>query len=271
MPWAAAAIAGSGIIGGITSLFGSKQASSADQQAANTQLQMYNRTAANLQPYNATGQSVLGDLSSLATSGPYGPGGTNYLASAAAAQPGQMTEAALQQTPGYQFMMNQGLQATQNSAAARGLGVSGAALKGAAQYATGLADQTYQNQFNMQQQRFQNLLNLNSSQQGNLQNQYNRLAGVASLGENAAATTGNQGTQAANAAGGYQAQTGTAQAAGTTGVGSALNSSVQNYLGYNMLRNMTGQTGGYSGSGYNNIPYSTVDSLNAHSALTGGT
>jgi hypothetical protein len=58
------------------------------------------------------------------------------------------TQAQLAATPGYQFTLNQGLESTQNSAAARGLGNSGAALKGAAAYATGLANSTYQNDFN---------------------------------------------------------------------------------------------------------------------------
>jgi hypothetical protein len=61
--------------------------------------------------------------------------------------PAMMTQEQLEKTPGYQFTLAQGLKATQNAAAARGLGISGAALKGAADYATGLADKTYQNQF----------------------------------------------------------------------------------------------------------------------------
>jgi hypothetical protein len=85
-----------------------------------------------------------------------------------ASAPGQMTQAELAATPGYQFTLNQGLQAVQNSAAAKGLGVSGAALKGAADYATGLADSTYQTQFNIAQQRWQDQLqaaNLGYNQQ----------------------------------------------------------------------------------------------------------
>lgn len=53
------------------------------------------------------------------------------------------TQAQLSATPGYQFALNQGLESTQNAAAARGLGVSGAALKAASAYSTGLAQQTY--------------------------------------------------------------------------------------------------------------------------------
>ena len=53
------------------------------------------------------------------------------------------TMAKLAATPGYQFALNQGLQAAQNAAAARGLGVSGNALQAAGNYATGLAQNTY--------------------------------------------------------------------------------------------------------------------------------
>ncbi len=53
----------------------------------------------------------------------------------------------LEKTPGYQFTLDQGLKAVQNSYAAQGLGTSGAAMKGAADYAEGLASTTYQNQF----------------------------------------------------------------------------------------------------------------------------
>jgi hypothetical protein len=52
----------------------------------------------------------------------------------------------LAQTPGYQFTLDQGLRATQSSAAARGLGMSGAAMRGAADYASGKASETYNQQ-----------------------------------------------------------------------------------------------------------------------------
>ena len=41
----------------------------------------------------------------------------------------QPTMAQLEQTPGYQFSLDQGLKATQNSYAGQGLGASGAAMK----------------------------------------------------------------------------------------------------------------------------------------------
>jgi hypothetical protein len=236
---APAAILGAGALGAGTSLLGSSMSAGAASNAAGLQQQQFQTTRGDLLPYNQAGQSVLGNLTSLATSGANG-GGPNYLAQAASSLPGQMTEAQLQQTPGYQFQLNQGTQATQNAAAARGLGVSGAALKGAAAYATGLADSNYQNQFQNAQTQFSDLYNLNTGQQTNVQNQYNRLSGVASLGENAGAQTGAQGTQAASNAGNALMSAGNATAAGISGVGNAATGAANNYLSYNALQNYLG-------------------------------
>ncbi len=49
----------------------------------------------------------------------------------------------LQNTPGYQFLLKQGLQSVDRSASAQGLLGSGAAIKGAQDYGSGLAEQTY--------------------------------------------------------------------------------------------------------------------------------
>lgn len=51
----------------------------------------------------------------------------------------------LQQTPGYQFALQQGNQQVLSQLSAMGLAKSGSALKGVANYTEGLASQTYQN------------------------------------------------------------------------------------------------------------------------------
>jgi len=214
---------------------GSGKSSGAAKSAAALQQQMYLMTRGDLGPFRAAGESVLDPLTALARSGPTG-GGPDYVTQAAGERPGQMTQAELEKTPGYQFTLSQGLKSVQSAAAARGLGVSGASLKGAADYATGLSDKTYLDQFNVQQQRFQDLINLNTAQQGNLQNQYSRLYQTAALGENAAAQTGTAGTSAAATAGNYLAQGGLASAAGTMGASNAITGSVNNYLAYNALQ-----------------------------------
>lgn len=167
------------------------------------QQQQYQQTRADLAPYNQAGQSATNML-------------LQQLPSLIA--PVTMDEATLRQTPGYQFNLNQGLKSVQNSAAARGLGSSGAALKGASTYATGLADSTYQNQFN--------------NAVTNKTNAYNFLSGLGQLGENAASQTGAYGTQAAANSGNYLTQAGTAQAAGLVGAGNSIANGLNQYGGY---------------------------------------
>lgn len=69
-----------------------------------------------------------------------------------------LTPEGLEKTPGYQFTLKQGLQAVQNANAAKGLGAGGSALRGAAEYATGLSDQTYNTRFGQNLQEYQNML-----------------------------------------------------------------------------------------------------------------
>lgn len=259
MPWIAAGTVAAGALGAGGSMAAGGKSASAAKQSADMQKQMYLQTRSDLSPFTTAGSSVLPQLTSLATSGPTG-GGPDYVSQASALVPPTMTQAELEKTPGYQWNLAQGLKAAQSAAAARGLGVSGAALKGAATYATGLADSTYKNQFDMAQTRFNDYLGLNTAQQGNLTNQYNRLSGVATLGANAAAQTGTQGTALANQAGNALQAAGNAQAAGTMGASNAISGALNNYLGYQSLQNaLSPTTGGYmTSSGYSNAPPAPV-------------
>ena len=161
-----------GALGGLTSLAGTIGGMFASGSAANA----LKDAAANTQGYiNDTAQNATGYLS------PYTSMGTaaaNQLTSQlpSLSQGFNPTMAQLEQTPGYQFAQQQGLESTQNSYAARGLGVSGAALKGAANYATGLADQTYTNQAN--------IYNQNRTTSASI------LTGATQLGQQAAETAG---------------------------------------------------------------------------------
>jgi hypothetical protein len=170
----------------------------------------------------------------------------------------------LEQTPGYQFNLSQGLKATQSAAAAKGLGVSGAALKGAATYATGLADSTYQNQFNNSQQIYTDLFNkaqqgysdyfnLGSQDMSNRQSQINALMNATTIGQNAAAQVGSQGVQSAANGGNFLTQAGNAQASGAVGGANALTSGLGNTFnqlqGQNLLSQLTGGKAGYNVGG----------------------
>lgn len=180
----------------------STQAAAA-QNAAQLQLNEFNQTQGNLQPYVAQGAGAAGALSPLIGTQPGGNPLTSFLT-----KPFQPTMDQLAQTPGYQFTLGQGLQAAQNGFAAQGLGSSGAAVKGGVQYAEGLAGTTYQQQF--------------SNDLANKLQIYNMLAGQSQLGENAAAMVGSQGLQATQGAGGLLTSGAAAQAAGTIGAANAL-------------------------------------------------
>lgn len=128
--------------------FGVGQAAQAAMTAATTAAQMAMAQKA-MNRANDTGKEVASNLTQAGTSAnalldPYATTGTNALDTLS----NGLTESYLQSTPGYQWNLQQGEQAVTNSAAARGLANSGAALKGASTYASGLADSTYQNQFN---------------------------------------------------------------------------------------------------------------------------
>lgn len=209
----AAAVIGGAVVGGVASFAGSSKAASTSQNIANQSnaltKQMYDTTRSDLMPDQQFGQQGIAGLR--AQSG--------YLNT-----PFSMTQANLEQTPGYQFTLTQGLKAVNNDMGARGLLNSGAAMKGAANYATGLADSTYMDQFNMDQTQKQNI--------------YNRLMGVAQLGENAGAQTGAYGTQAAGTVAGTNSaaaqQIGNAQMSGFNALG-GIGQSIGNYYGANSL------------------------------------
>jgi hypothetical protein len=120
---------------------GTQQASQAiggGIQGANATLAgIYGQQTQNLDPYLATGQTGLSMLNQAVA-----PGGS------LAGQFSAPTAAEAEATPGYQFSLNQGMQALQRSAAAGGSLQGGGTLKAITQYAQGLADTNYQNVYN---------------------------------------------------------------------------------------------------------------------------
>lgn len=168
----------------------------------------------------------------------------------------------LAQTPGYQFTLNQGLQATQNGFSAQGLNNSGAATKGAAQYAQGLASNTYNQQLQnfLQQQGQQYGQGLQSANFGLNQQQTlnNLLFGAAGLGQNAAQGVSSAGLGNAAQINNLLGQQGNAAAAGTVGAANAYSSGLSNIGGlastYGILNGLNAQNPNVSNvqSPYNN-------------------
>src|SRR5262245_35074807 len=130
-------------------------------------------------------------------------------------------EKELQQSPGYQFRLGEGLKALQKSAASRGTLLTGGTAKGLERYAQDFASNEYGN-------RIAQLTGLANLDLGAQQQRYGQLLGVSQLGLNAAGQQGVLGSQYAGLAGsllGGQAANvsdlltgrGNAQAAGTVG------------------------------------------------------
>ncbi len=236
---AVAGIGGSLLSSSAASSAADTQAAAADRASAASQAQAA-QTRADLLPYNQIGQQGQEQLASLW--GLNGAGNRSnalqsYGLSGLTFNP---TQAQLASTPGYQFNLAQGQNAVANSSAAQGRGISGAALKGAANYAVGLADNTLKTQQGIFQANLGNVV-------GGLQN-------IGNLGENAAAQTGSLGTANTNAANQSLIGGANAQAAGTVGSANALSGGLNalgsaplNYQLYSQLLNNNGGGAGAAG------------------------
>lgn len=158
------------------------------QAALDFQKQQYTTNQANEAPWLKAGQGAVTNLSSLLA-----PGGDLTKQWTGEFQAPTAAEAAA--TPGYQFQLQQGEQALQNSAAAQGNLLTGGTAKALDQYSQGLASTNYQQAYNNALTQYQQ--SYNQFQQGQA-NQYNRLAGLAGLGQTSAGQLSSAGQSAAN-------------------------------------------------------------------------
>jgi hypothetical protein len=244
-------------VGGLGSIFGGLFGANASQEAA----QQYEQALQQAENY-LQGQETQG----LANYQPYlnaGQGATNTLASLLGT-PGQglltpwtqqfqaPTAAQAAQTPGYQFQLQQGENAMQNSAAGQGSLLTGRTLANLNNYAQGAASTNYQNTFNNALTQYgtayQSFLN-------NQQNQYGMLSGLSGEGLNAAGNAGNFMSGMGGDIASLMGQKGAAQAQGTIGAANAYGSilpGIANSLsGYGMLSMLNGMGGGGGyGGGY---------------------
>lgn len=213
--WVATAIVGAAVVGGASQIYASSKASdaqvSAADKAAQTQLAMYNQTRKDLEPYRQIGENAYATLQPK----------LKDLTDGVSIDPNTLKDSDY-----YRFAESQGLKAAQNSAASRGLGKSGAALKGATNFAEGLATGTYKDAFNMAVT--------------NQTNTFNRLKSLIDTGNNAAAQTGSAGSTAATGAANAQIGAGNAQAAGINAAGGAVSNAANNVGGYAAYRGLYG-------------------------------
>jgi hypothetical protein len=235
---------------------------------------MFDEQQQNLKPFIDAGTAVLPQLL------PYEQQSQSDLTQALNAAklqiPLNVSNESIQNMPGYQFNLQQGLKATQNSATNRGWGGGGEAAKAAANFSTGLSNNYYQNYFQNQQgiysdmvQQFNNLYN--QKNQG-----WNQLSYLPTLGENAAATSGYQSNQAGANIGSNIAGAGQASAAGTAAAGQALGGSLANagsnigsgLLTYSLMNQPQNNpnNSAYYGSNYNYNPVASGYNSDINSA-----
>jgi len=228
MAWVATAVIGSAVIGAGATMYGANKASDAQTAAADKASgiaqQQYQQTREDLSPFRQIGNYAADQLT----------GKLSELTTPISVNPDDFLNSEM-----YKFQSQQGQKAVTNSAAARGLGNSGAALKGAAAFANGLASTNWQQNFN--------------NQVTNQTNAYSRLKGLVDTGQSAAAQTGSAGTAAANTSANAAIGAGNAQAAGANATGGAISNLANNLGGYAMYKGMYG-----SGSPATSNPFGGV-------------
>lgn len=248
MPDPISAIAGSSVLGAGASLFGSSKAAEAQQAAAAqsaaaqreaaaqsiaAQREMFDIGRADLAPYREGGTIAQNQLTTLLGIGKdaTAPGYGKY------ARDFGMSD--FTTDPGYQFRLEQGMRALNASAAAKGMGMSGANIKGATEYGQNLGSQEYQNAFNRYQtNRAAQLDPLFKLYSGGQASAAGSAAQAGALGQNLGQTyTGlGQGLAQANVAAGNAAASGYLNQANA--VTNALNQGMSSYMMNNYLNNI---------------------------------
>ena len=138
-----------------------------------------------------------------------------------------------QESPAYQFNLQQGQQALDKGANARGNLYAPQTLQDLSKFSQGLAGNEWNNAY--------------SQYQNNIGNIWNRFNSMSQGGQSAANQTGVAGVNAANNQGMSLQNAGNAQAAGIMGANTALQGGLNNYMFYDYLKNQ--QRPAYSAQG----------------------
>jgi len=233
--------------------------SQATDKASQIQKEMYDQTRKDFDPYRQAGSNALSQLVGFNPQS-YSGSGFNYKGSSNPNYTSQQFNPDafnFEESPGYQFRKEQGMDGIQGSAAAGGGLLSGATLKALNGYNSDLASQEYGNAFNQHQtsenQRFNQYLGQEQLNQGQHQqafnnwqsqdnntysrfmndqnNQYNRLNSLVGIGQNAAAQQGNAGMQTGQAIANNTMSGANALASGQIAAGNKTANNFQSMLG----------------------------------------
>lgn len=194
------------IVGGALGLIGSSRAASAQRDASAQQValqrEIFDQQNANLEPFRLAGDTALNRLLPLLG---LAEQGSDF-------QPLTMSESS-------RFMLNEGRDAIESGAAARGGLFSGSTAKGLEDYRRNVAVTDRDNQLN-------------------------RLFSMLQVGQNAAAGQGAAGTNFANSASQAIGAAGNARSAGIIGGVNAVNDAIGNYYGYQQMNRLMDAFGG---------------------------
>lgn len=176
----------------------------AAEKASNTEMEMFEQNREDMKPWRDAGTVALSQM--LAGTKDGGEFNRNF------------TMADFVKDPGYQFRMDQGQQALERGAAARGGVLNGGALREATRYGQDYASNEFNNSYN----RFNN----------DLTTRFGRLSSIAGTGQTSTAQIGQLGTQVAGQIGENTLQAGNARASGYVGSANAINNGVQSLGNY---------------------------------------
>lgn len=253
MPDPISAIAGSAVLGAGSSLIGSSNAADAQREAAAAsaaaqregadksiaaQREMFDIGRADLAPYREGGVTAQNQLMTLLGIG----GDTKGADYGKYAKDFGMSD--FTTDPGYQFRLEQGMRALNSSAAARGMGMSGANIKGALEYGQNFGSNEYTNAFNRYNtNRAARLDPLFKLYTGGEAAASGSAAAASNLGTNLGNTYSNLGSNVAQA----EVAAGNATASGylnsANAVTNALNQGASSYTMNNYLNRVAGLGG----------------------------
>jgi hypothetical protein len=220
------------------------------KNALDFQKQEWTTQQQNMAPWLQAGKGALGNLSALTSTPGQGlltPWTEQFQA------PNAVTE---QNDPGYQFRLQQGEGALQNSAAAQGSLLSGNTLEAQQKFGQNYASNEYGNVYNRALGQYQQRYGIFENNQAN---QFNRLAAMSGLGQTAATSLGQQGQAAAQNVGNIDLTSGAqqgqdlqniaaAQASGYVGGANAwsgaLGGTANSLTNLYMMKNLFGGGGG---------------------------
>jgi len=184
----------------------------AARDATALQERIFNQIRDDQAPYRGAGYAALGDLMGM-RGGP------------------SMTAEDVLNEPGYEFGRLQGMRGIEGSAAARGMALSGAALKNAARFNSDYATTRYGDAWNRRQADFGN--------------RWGRLSALAGIGQTATQQTNNAGQAFGQMAGNNMIGAGNAMGAGAITRGNIYGNMINQ--GLSMYGRRQGSSGGYAG------------------------